>query len=333
MRLPEMRPISIAFALAAAMLCIVSRTPAAKAAQPVAAEVQVSVHPRAVAVRISLTVQFQAAVKGIGDKSVEWSVNGIAGGNASAGSISPTGLYSAPATSGKHLITASSMAHHRAASTVVAFVTDYGGTFTYHNDNARTGQNLDEIALSPATVNAQHFGKLFADPVNGYVYAQPLYVPEVTIPGLGLHNVVYVATEHDSVFALDADAPMAPLWQASFVDPANGITTVPSGDVSRGIVPEIGITGTPVIDPASGTLYVVAKTKENGVYVQRLHALDIGSGGEKFGGPVVIQAFAPGSGRAQRRQRQRDLGSARSEPTRCASAQRRDGIRRLCVAR
>jgi hypothetical protein len=261
-----------------------------------AAEIQVSVHPRAVAVRINLTVQFSATVKGIGNQSVKWSVDGIAGGNASVGSISVGGLYTAPAASGKHRITAKSVGHPGAVSAVVAFVTDYAGTFTYHNDNARTGQNLDEIALSPATVNRQRFGKLFADSVDGYVNAQPLYVPDVNIAGMGEHDVVYVATQHDSAYALDADASMAPLWQVSFIDPADGITTVPSADThSIGIVPEIGITGTPVIDPASGTLYVVARTKENGAYAQRLHALDIGTGAEKFGGPVLIQASAPGS--------------------------------------
>ena len=110
----------------------------------------------------------------------------------------------------------------------------------------------------------------------------------------GTHNVLYVATEHDSVFALDADSG-AVLWQQSFINPANGITTVSSGDVSCGdLVPEIGITSTPVIDSTSKTIYVVAKTKENGNFFQRLHALDIATGAEKFNGPVVISATAGG---------------------------------------
>jgi|HubBroStandDraft_6_1064221.scaffolds.fasta_scaffold13436_3 hypothetical protein len=168
---------------------------------------------------------------------------------------------------------------------------------TYHNDNFRTGQNTLETLLTPDNVNAAHFGKLYSFPVDGYVYAQPLYMPQVAIPGNGIHNVVIVATQHDSVYAFDADSPTPmPLWQVSFLNPDAGITTLAASDVNASdIMPEIGITSTPVIDVGSNTVYVVAATKENGAFYHRLHALDITSGAEKFGGPRIIQASYSGT--------------------------------------
>jgi hypothetical protein len=159
----------------------------------------------------------------------------------------------------------------------------------WHNDSMLTGSNNQEEILTPANVSSSNFGQLFTYPVDGNVYAQPLYKANLSLADGSTHNVVFVATEHDSVYALNGDGPSGGpnndgvFWHRSFIDPANGITTVPNNDVNSGdIQPEIGITGTPVINAATHTLYVIAATKENrsGVihYVQRLYALDIITG-------------------------------------------------------
>jgi uncharacterized protein (TIGR03437 family) len=150
-------------------------------------------------------------------------------------------------------------------------------------------------------VKAGLFGKRFYDLVDGNVYGQPLYLPRVNVAGLGLHDVVFAATTHDSVFAFDADsqagANAQPLWQVNFLDLTNGVTAIPAADVNCPVIqPELGIVGTPVIDAATGTLYAVAGTREPGPsYVYRLHALDVTSGAERPGSPVVIEApgFVP----------------------------------------
>jgi hypothetical protein len=172
--------------------------------------------------------------------------------------------------------------------------------WTNHNDNARTGANLSETILNTLNVNVNQFGKLFAYSVDASVYSQPLYIPNVAISGVGTRNVLYIATMNDSVYAFDADATTAsqPLWMVNFTNPGAGITPVPSDDVeiastSHNISGPIGIEGTPVIDQSSKTMYFVARTKENGAYFARLHAIDITNGTEKFGGPVAIQASVP----------------------------------------
>lgn len=167
---------------------------------------------------------------------------------------------------------------------------------TYQYDASRAGANTSETILNKANVKSDTFGKLYSYPVDGLIYGQPLYVANVGMAG-GNHNVVYVATENDSVYAFDADSGAfgGPLWQVSFL--SGGAVTVQSDEVSCGqISPEIGITSTPVIDPSHGAIYVVAMTREGGNYVQRLHALDLASGAEKSGSPVVIQATYPGTG-------------------------------------
>jgi outer membrane protein assembly factor BamB len=154
------------------------------------------------------------------------------------------------------------------------------GVFTYHNDNSRTGQNTHETVLTPANVNAARFGKLFSKPVDGDIYAQPLYA----------HDVVFVATEADSLYALDANNTAAILWHASLLPPGATPVSAMADLACAAITPQVGITATPVIDPVRRTLYVEAFSKEGGALVHRLHALDSATGAERRGSPVVVGA-------------------------------------------
>jgi hypothetical protein len=255
-----------------------------------------SIAPRTIVLTSGRTQQFTVA--GPGSGNVTWSVDSLAGGSPATGTVTAAGLYTAPATAGVHTVTVATADGLNSASATV-YIATHPGIFTHHNDNSRTGQNTQESILSPANVNVVTFGKLFSYSIDGIAHASPLYMANVNIPGVGTRNVVYIATEHDSIYAFDADGlSAAPLWHVSFINPAAGVTTLTTTDVGEccDIMPEIGITGTPVIDPSTGTLYLVAKTKENGAYVQRLHALNVATGAEKFGGPVVIQGSAPGTG-------------------------------------
>jgi hypothetical protein len=183
----------------------------------------------------------------------------------------------------------------------------FTGVLMQHNDLGRTGQNLNETALTTSNVRSTTFGKLFSYPVDNQVYAQPLYVPNVSIPGQGTHNVLYVATEGDSVFAFDADG-LSPtlLWSVNFTNPASGVNTISCvlSGLTCSVYPTTGITGTPVIDPTTKIMYVLARTAETSAgittYVQRLHALDITTGAEMLGGPVVIGGSVPGTGQGSK---------------------------------
>jgi len=275
---------------------------------PTPTNIVVTVSPSLAAVTTGQPQQFTAALANTTSTSVTWTVDGTAGGNAGIGTITSSGLYAPPSTAGTHTVTATSTVDTTKSGSGTVAVTDLAGVFTRHNDGARTGQNLHEYALTPSVVGgAGNFGKLFQCTTDGSAYAQPLYVANLAISG-GVHNVVFVATENDSVYAFDADAsPCVTYWHVSFV---NGTSVVPvpasipyqsSLLANWDILNEIGITGTPVINPSTGTLYVVAKTQEtdqsnNVTYHDRLHAITLTSGSEQTNSPVDITATVNANG-------------------------------------
>jgi hypothetical protein len=258
------------------------------------AAVGVTVHPARAPLTLTEPQQFTATVINTTNHGVIWAVDGITGGNSTVGTISSSGLYHPPAKRGTHKITAKSVVQSTAVGSATVWVTDYPGMFTYHADKFRSGVNLQEFALTSATVKSSTFGKLFSRSVDGQIYAQPLYVANLTIAG-AKHNVVYVATEHSSVYAFDADGRSStPFWHRSFINSSAGVTTIakPSNAL---IAPEISISSTPVIDTSTSTLYVSVSTSENGAIVHRLHALSLTTGAEKFGGPIKIQGSVAGT--------------------------------------
>src|SRR5204862_5508153 len=177
--------------------------------------------------------------------------------------------FVAPNAAGNVAVTATSVADATKSATATLAVTDLRGVTTYHNDLSRDGANTHEFALTTSSVKTATFGKLFSCSVDGAIYAQPLWVANLTI-GTTIHNVIVVATQHDSVYAFDADSnasPCVPLWQANLIDAAHGGTageaSASGGLVGSGfgdISPEVGITGTPVIDLSTNTLCVVSKS-------------------------------------------------------------------------
>ena len=206
--------------------------------------------------------------------------------------ISAAGVYTPPSAPGTHVVAARSVADSTVSATASVAITDLAGMFTYHNNLSRDGVNNKEYALNTTNVKAATFGKRFSCTIDAAAYAQPLWVANVAIGG-GTHNVVIAATQHDTVYAFDADAsPCQTYWTKSLL--ATGETWVTSGDVGTAdLAPDIGIVGTPVIDPATKTIYVVSKSKSGGSFHQRLHALSVVDGSEKFSGPQEI-AFTSG---------------------------------------
>ena len=168
---------------------------------------------------------------------------------------------------------------------------------TYKENNAHDGNHATETILNTSNVNKATFGKRVTYPVDGQVYAQPLYLPNVTIGGSS-HNVAFVATENDSVYAFDADQTSVtdPLWRTNFINPPNVVSPTNTDVSCNDTTPQNGLTETPVIDASTGTLYVVVQTKEGNNFVYRLHALDLTTGKEKAGSPTVINAQVPGTG-------------------------------------
>lgn len=244
---------------------------------------QLVVSPALSSVTTSQSLQFQILTPGLTNTDVNWSANG--------GTITTAGNYTPPSIAGAYTVVASLP---NAAGSATVEVTDFAGTLTWRNDNSRSGINSQELVLSPTTVNSSTFGKLFSCPIDGYSYAQPLYVPNLTIQGKGTRNVILVATEKDSVFAFDADtnaSPCVPLWHTSLIPAGSQAIETPNLQItSSNIVPFVGITGTPVISRTTSALYVVAASETitlNPTYSELLYALDLGTGQ-----PIIQEAGA-----------------------------------------
>jgi putative Ig domain-containing protein len=231
---------------------------------------------------VTATVTNDSFVKG-----VTWTASG--GSFSSATSVSGAAVtYTAPATSGNFTITATSVSDISQSATASVGVTDLAGVYTYHNDLSRDGANTQEFALTTTNVNPTTFGKLFSCSADAAIYAQPLWAANVTIGG-GKHNVLVAATMHDSVYAFDADAsPCVTYWHTQLLPAGEGYYSVVQ-TVTRDIYPDIGILGTPVIDAATNTIYVVTKTRAAFTH-QRLHALNLADGSERPNSPVEIDS-------------------------------------------
>jgi hypothetical protein len=261
----------------------------------------VSISPRRGGVAVNQPFPLTATVTNdIGSAGVSWSVS--AGGGLSLQTTTSASFRAA--TAGVYTVTATSKANGSSTASVTIAVTDLAGVTTYHNNLSRDGTNTQEYALTPANVTTSTFGKLFSCAIDSPAYAQPLWVANLSIGG-GVHNVVFVASSRDTVYAFDADrSPCVIYWSVSLL--GSGETYLNSGDVgSTDIETDIGIVGTPVIDLASNTLYVVSKSKDSGTSCtpssschQRLHALNLADHAEKFGAPYDLTSSitVPGNG-------------------------------------
>jgi hypothetical protein len=267
-------------------------------------DITVSIAPARAAAAVTQPLTLTATTNDY--TGVSWSIS-PAGGTFNT-SITASGApvtLTSPSTAGVYTVTATSVTDGSDSASITVGVTDLAGVFTYHNDLARDGVNAQEYALTPKSVNTASFGKLFSCNADGAIYAQPLWVANLSIGGRR-RNVVLVATQHDSLYEFDADTiPCLQLWKVSLIDTSHGAS---SGEVSVAhylvgsggpfINPEVGVVGTPVIDPASGIVYAVSmSTNPSGTsFYHRLHAIDIATGNEKTGSPVLVTANSPGTG-------------------------------------
>jgi len=278
------------------------------------AALSVTISPKRGGLTITQTLPVTATVQNdVAAAGVTWSASGSACSGTSCGTFvnatSNSATYIAPSTPGIYSIAATSVADVTKSASNSIGVTDLPGVLTYHNNLSRDGTNTHEFALTTSNVNTSTFGKLFSCPADGAIYAQPLWVPNLTVAGAS-HNVIIVATQHESLYAFDADArPCTTLWHVNLIDAAHGgtsgETSVPSagagalvgsgyGDIS----PEVGITGTPVIDATTKTLYAVSKSVNASTqFFQRLHAIDLTTGNERIAPQSVDSSISvPGTG-------------------------------------
>ncbi len=265
------------------------------------AAVSVTISPKRGGLAVGQTLAVTATVTNdVGSAGVTWSASGSACSGSTCGTFTnvtkTSATYAAPSAAGNYTLTATSVASPGASASAPIGVTNLAGVTTYHNDLLRDGANTSEYALTTSLVTTATFGKLFSCQTDGATYTQPLWMPLVMINS-ALHNVIVVATQHDSVYAFDADAsPCVTLWHVNLLDSAHGGTTgetsVPSSLIGSGygdISPEVGVTGTPVIDPSTHTIYVVSKSvNASSQFFQRLHALDLFTGNEKVTPPQNI---------------------------------------------
>ncbi len=272
--------------------------------------ITVSVSPRNAGITVNQTLSLTATTND--SHGVDWSASGTGCTGTGCGTFSAentaTGVavvYTPPATPGAYTLTATSASETSVLASVPVGVTNLAGVYTYHNDNNRDGANTQEYALTTSNVTSGKFGKLYACATDSPIYTQPLWVANLTVSS-AKHNVVFVATTNDSLYAFDADnpgSPCAPLWHANLLDTAHGGTSgeapVPAGTSGAlvgqsppagDIEPTVGVIGTPVIDSSTNTLYVVSKSyvTTGPTFFQRLHAIDITTGNEKFSGPANI---------------------------------------------